>query len=115
THLANPQAAQDLYQGVLAEDPGHAAAADGLGRLLRQAGDTARALKVLEGRADALSGDERVAVLLEIAEGYELELDKHLDAERFYRAILDENPKQLDALRGLDRILARTGRYDDLL
>lgn len=115
THLGNSQGAQDLYQGVLAEDPGHGAAAEGLGRLLRQAGDTARALKVLEGRANALAGDERYALLLEIAEGYELELDKLLDAERFYRTILNENSKQLDALRGLDRILTRAGRYDDLL
>lgn len=115
SHLGNPQAALDTYQNVLAEDPGHAAAAEGLGRLLKQSGDTPRALKVLEGRANALSGEERHGVLLEIAEGYELELDKLLDAERFYRTVLNENGKHLDALRGLDRILTRSGRYGDLL
>ncbi|HEY8943002.1 MAG TPA: protein kinase, partial [Polyangiaceae bacterium] len=115
SHLGNPQAAQDLYQGVLAEDPAHGAAAEGFGKLLRQSGDAWRALKILEGRANALSGDERHGVLLEVAEGYELELDKLVDAERLYRAILTENSKHLDALRGLDRILTRGGRYGDLL
>jgi tetratricopeptide (TPR) repeat protein/tRNA A-37 threonylcarbamoyl transferase component Bud32 len=113
--MGNPQAASDLYQGVLAEDPGHAGAADGFVRLLKSQGDVPRALKVLEGRADALSGDERQGVLAEIAEAYELELDKLADAERCYRAILKENPKNLDALRGLDRMLTRGGRYEDLL
>lgn len=113
--LGNPQAAQDLYQSVLDEDPGHLAAVEGLIKLLRQAGGTARALKVLEGRANTLSGDERHSLLLEVAESYELELDKLLEAERIYRSVLSENPKQLDALRGLDRILTRSGRHPELL
>jgi tetratricopeptide (TPR) repeat protein len=113
--MGNPDAAQDLYQAVLNEDPGHAAAADGLARLLKANGDTARALRVLEGRAQALSGEERQAALADIAETYEVELDKLSDAERTYRQILKENPKSLDALRGLDRILTRDGRYEDLL
>jgi tetratricopeptide (TPR) repeat protein len=113
--MGNPQAAQELYQGVLAEDPGHGGAAEGFARLLKAQGDTARALRVMEGRAEALAGDERQTVLTEIAEAYELELDKLLDAERCYRLILKENPKSLDALRGLDRMLTRSGRYEDLL
>jgi tetratricopeptide (TPR) repeat protein len=113
--MGNLQAAQDLYQGVLGEDPGHAAAAEGFVRLLKAQGDTTRALKVMEGRADALGGEERQGALTEIAEAYELELEKPLDAERCYRLILKENSKHLDALRGLDRILTKDGRYEDLL
>ncbi|MGC4093559.1 MAG: tetratricopeptide repeat protein [Polyangiaceae bacterium] len=115
TKMGNPDAATNLYQSVLNEDPGHAAAADGLSRLLKASGETARALRVLEGRAQALGGEERQQALAEIAETYEVELDKLSDAERTYRLILKENPKSLDALRGLDRILTRDGRYEDLL
>jgi len=115
THLGNAQAAQDLFQGVLNEDPGHAAAAEGLVKLLKAQGDVARALRILEGRAEALSGEERQSALAEIAEAYEVELDKLADAERTYKGILKDNPKNLDALRGLDRIFVRSGRFEELL
>ncbi len=115
TKMGNAAGAQDIYESVLNEDPGHASAAEGLSSLLKASGDTARALRVLEGRAQALAGEERQAALAEIAETYEVELDKLSDAERTYRQILKENPKSLDALRGLDRILTREERYEDLL
>ncbi len=113
--LGNAQAAADLYEGVLSEHPGHAGAAEGFVRLLKTQGDSARALRVMEARAEALGGEERQNALAEIAEAYEVELDKLSDAERTYRSILKDNPKNLDALRGLDRILTRLGRYEDLL
>ncbi|MFO7179682.1 MAG: tetratricopeptide repeat protein [Pseudomonadota bacterium] len=115
TRLEDPKRAIELYETVVAEDPGHAAAVEGLVELLRKSGDPARALKTLEGRAEVLSGEERHLLLTEIAESYEVELDRLGDAERFYRLVLKENPTQLDALRGLDRILARTGRYAELV
>lgn len=113
--LGNPQAARDLYESVLVEDPGHATAAEGLTQLLRQAGDPTRALKVLEIRAVTLAGEARQALLLDVAEAYEQELNRLQDAERIYRFVLSENPKQLDALRGLDRILARGDRSAEFL
>jgi len=115
SRLGNPKGAIELYETVVAEDPGHAAAVEGLVELLRKSGDPTRALKVLEGRAEVLSGDDRHLLLAEIAEAYEVELDRLGDAERFYRLVLKENPTQLDALRGLDRILTRTGRYGELV
>ncbi|HET9957859.1 MAG TPA: tetratricopeptide repeat protein [Polyangiaceae bacterium] len=113
--LSNMQAAQDAYESILAEDPGHARAAEGFSRLLKAQGDTARALRVLEARAEVLSGEERHKSLLEIAETYEHELDKLADAERAYRQILKDNPKHLDALKGIDRLLTRAARYEDLI
>lgn len=113
--LSNPQAALELYASVLAEDPGHERAARGMVELLRQAGDNQRALSVLASRAAALSGEERHALLCEIAEGYEVDVDDLEAAEKAYAQVLAEDPRHSDALRGLDRIYSRQSRYRELL
>ncbi len=87
----------------------------GMVEMLRQAGDNKRALSVLSGRAAALSGEERHALLCEIAEGYEVEADDLDAAEKAYKQVLAEDAKSSDAWRGLDRIYSRQSRYQDLL
>ncbi|HKY39802.1 MAG TPA: protein kinase [Polyangiaceae bacterium] len=113
--LGNPQAALELYESVVTEDPGHECAVDGMVELLKQAGDNKRALQVMSGRALALSGEERHVLLCEIAEGYEVDVDDVDAAEKSYKLVLSEDPKSNDALRGLDRIYSRQGRFQDLL
>jgi tetratricopeptide (TPR) repeat protein len=113
--LGNASAARDLFDAVVAEDPGHERAVRGLVELARQSGDHKRALSVLSGRAAALSGESRHALLCEIAEGYEVEVDDLDSAERTYKQVLTEDAKSSDALRGLDRIYSRQSRYQDLL
>jgi tetratricopeptide (TPR) repeat protein len=115
SRLGNAQAALELYESVVSEDPGHERGARGMVELLRQAGDHKRALGVLSGRAAVLSGDERHALLCEIGEAYEVEADDLGAAEKSYRQVLEEDPKSSDALRGLDRIYSRQGRYQELL
>jgi tetratricopeptide (TPR) repeat protein len=112
--LSNPTTARELLETVVEEDPAHPAAVEALVELQRKDNDPVRALKTLERRADALSGEERHALLSQIGEAYEVELDRLSDAERFYRTIIKESPDHLDALRGLDRILTRTSRYAEL-
>lgn len=113
--LGNAGAARDLYSAVLEEDPGHARASAGQLALLEAAGDTSGALAVRLSRAQALRGDERHQVLCEVAEAYDVDLDKLDLAEKTYRDVLAENPRFVDALRGLDRVLTRAGRYRELL
>jgi tetratricopeptide (TPR) repeat protein len=113
--LGNAQAALELYESVVAEDPGHEGAVDGMVELLRKAGDHKRALSVLSGRAASLSGEARHLLLCEIAEGYEVEADDLDAAEKTYKLVLTEDPKSNDALRGLDRVYTRLSRYQDLL
>jgi tetratricopeptide (TPR) repeat protein len=113
--LGNAQAALELFEAVVNEDPGHERAVRGMVELLRQAGDNKRALSVLAGRAASLSGEERHALLCEIAEGYEVDVDDLDAAEKSYKQVLAEDPKSNDALRGLDRIYSRQSRYQDLL
>lgn len=115
TKLGNPALAQELWEAVLVEDPGHERAVEGLVGLLKQNGDVARAVKVLEARAAAISGEPRHKLLCEIAETYEVDLDNLDGAERALRSVIAENPNYLDALRGLDRVYNRTGRYRELV
>lgn len=113
--LGNAPAALELYESVVSEDPGHERAVSGMVELLRQADEPKRALAVQSGRAATLSGDERHALLCEIAEAYEVEADDLAAAEKAYKQVLDEDPKSSDALRGLDRIYSRQARYQELL
>jgi tetratricopeptide (TPR) repeat protein len=113
--LGNAPAAEELFNTVLGEDPGHAKAAEGLAGLLRKRGDHKRALELLEASALALTGDERHRQVLQIAEAWETELDRLDAAERLYRTVLSEEPKHVDALRGFDRVLNRSGRYKELV
>jgi tetratricopeptide (TPR) repeat protein len=113
--LGSAQAALELFESVVNEDPGHERAVTGMVEMLRQSGDNKRALLVLSGRAAALSGEERHTLLCEIAEGYEVDADDLDAAEKAYKQVLAEDPKSTDALRGLDRIYSRQSRYQELL
>jgi len=113
--LNNSSAARELYAAVLEEDPGHEKASIGLVALLDAVGDSASALTVRQARAKTLRGDERHQLLCEVAEAYDVDLDKLDAAEKTYREVLAENPRFIDALRGLDRVLTRAGRYRELL
>ncbi|HEX6273399.1 MAG TPA: tetratricopeptide repeat protein, partial [Polyangiaceae bacterium] len=113
--LDSAAGAEEMFQAVLAEDPGHSRACEGLAELLRSRGEGRRALELLEARALSQTGEEKHQQLLRLAEAWETELDRLDVAERLYRAILAEEPKHLDALRGIDRVLNRGGRYRELV
>jgi len=113
--LGSSQAALELYDSVVNEDPGHERAVRGMVELLRQAGDHKRALTVLKGQAASMSGEERRALLCEIGEGYEVDVDDLDQAEKAYKTVLAEDGRSNEALRGLNRIYSRQGRYQELL
>lgn len=113
--LGDSKRARDLYGAVLSEDPGHARAGEALGRIAEASGDFKTFVGLLERRAEARSGQERIDVLVKIAETYEDHLADLNEAMRRYEAVLALDPKHLGALKGLDRIFNRTGRYRELL
>ncbi len=114
-HLNDTARAADLFRQVLAEDPGQTRAADGLAQIAERTGDTKTLTHVLEKRAEARSGHERAAALVRVAEVYEQQLEELGEAARRYEAALGIDPNDAPALRGLDRIYNRTGRYRELL
>ncbi|MFO0757627.1 MAG: tetratricopeptide repeat protein [Byssovorax sp.] len=115
TKLNEAAHARDLFEQIFAEDPGHQKATDALARIYQKAEDHEGFAKILERRADALRGEAKVEAICKLAELYEDQLNNLPEATRRYEAALELDPLALTALRGLDRIFNRTGRYKELL
>jgi tetratricopeptide (TPR) repeat protein len=115
SQLGDERRARDNYAAVLAEDPSHDAANEGLARLSEKAGDFRTLVGLLEKRADARRGGEKVETWVKAAEIYEDHLNDLGEATRRYEAVLEIDRDNLGALKGLDRIYNRLGRYPELL
>ncbi len=115
TKLNDPKRAAALYGAVLAEDPGHAKAGDAMARIAEKSGDFQSLVKILEKRAEARRGHEKAEALAKVAEVCEDHLNDLPEATRRYEAVLAIEPSHLSALKGLDRIYNRTGKYRELL
>ncbi|MBX3181017.1 MAG: tetratricopeptide repeat protein [Polyangiaceae bacterium] len=113
--LGDSGGARDLYKQVLAEDPGHVRASEALAKIYQRTGDFAGLVKILDRRADALRGEEQLHVMCRAAEIYEDHLRDDVEATRRYRAALELDDTNLDALRGVDRLLSKAGRFHELL
>lgn len=113
--LSDVGGARDLYGQVVAVDPGHARAADALLRIFERSGDHANVVKLLEIQAATLRGEDRLRCLCRAAEVYEVRLGDDAEAIRRYSAVLLDDGGNLDALRGLDRLYSKAGRFHDLL
>ena len=107
--------AKEIYAQVLAEDPGHTKAGDGMARIAERTGDFKSLVGILERRAEARRGREKADSLLKVAEVYEDHLEDLGAATRRYEEVLAIEPGDLQALKGLDRIFNRTGKYRELL
>ena len=115
TKLNDVTRARDLYAAVLAEDPGHPKAGDALARIAERVGDFDTLVKLLEHRAEARRGAEKIEALARVAEVYEDQLNDLAEATNRFEAVLALDPSHLGALKGLDRIFNRTERYKELL
>ena len=108
-------AARQLYETVIADDPSHARAVDGFGRICERTGDWAGYAKVLDARRQALRDDEQVAATVKLAETYELRMGSDAEAIRVLEVARQQNPDYLDVLKALDRLYAKAGRYRDVV
>ena len=115
TKLSDAERARDLYEQIFEEDPGHAKVNEALARIYQRIEDHAGYVKILERRAQALRGEARTETICKIAEINEDQLNNLAEATRRYEAALDLDPQCLTALKGLDRIYNRGGRYKELL
>jgi tetratricopeptide (TPR) repeat protein len=115
TQLNDPARAGEAYAQVLIEDPGHVKAADGMARIAESTGDFETLVAILEQRAESQKGRQKTESLLRVAEVYEDQLGDLGEAEQRFEAVLEIDPKELSALKGLDRIYNRTSKYRELL
>jgi tetratricopeptide (TPR) repeat protein len=113
--LNDTQSARALYEQVLADDPGHAKASDAIAKIYERIGDFTSLVKLLVRRAEAQRGEERLRSLTRIAEVYETQIKDDTEAVRRYRDVLALDAHHPDALRGLDRVYSKLGRFQDLL
>lgn len=107
--------ARDLYEQVLAEDPGQVRASDALARIYERTSDWAGLSKLLERRAESSRAEDKVKVLCRMAEIAEVRLRDDQEAMRRYDAAVAVDGQSLDALKGLDRLYSKLGRYGELL
>ncbi|MCC6217492.1 MAG: tetratricopeptide repeat protein [Polyangiaceae bacterium] len=107
--------ARKLYEDVLGDDAGHPKASEALARIYERQQDWAGIVKLLERRAESQRGEERLATVVKIGELHEVRLGNDAEAIHRYGAVLGEDQRNLDALRGLDRLYSKAGRFQDLL
>ncbi|MGH7297881.1 MAG: hypothetical protein ACRELB_23275, partial [Polyangiaceae bacterium] len=107
--------AKEIFAQVLADDPGHVKASEGMARIAERTGDFKSLVVVLERRAESRRGREKADALLRVAEVYEDQLEDLTEATRRYEAVLAIDGHDVQALKGLDRIFNRTGKYRELL
>ncbi|MDH5671376.1 MAG: protein kinase [Myxococcales bacterium] len=109
-----PQARSHLEQ-VLAEDPAHPVAQSALAEILGAQQDWSALRDVLESRLDTLKGDARGSVHKRLGELYEQQLQDVAKAAAHYAALLELDPRNGEALQGLERVYSAAGNYEGLL
>jgi serine/threonine protein kinase/lipopolysaccharide biosynthesis regulator YciM len=107
--------ATEIFEKILVDDPAHPLASSSLESIYAQKKNWKALVKLLENKAKTLRGDERVGALCAIAEIHEDRLDDLDQAAAHYQAALKHEDHNLGALKGLERIYARTEKYPELL
>jgi len=115
TKIGDIDAARTLLSGVLAEDPAHPQAQRALGEILSQQEDWPALAHAMEQELSALKDESRQATLVRLAELYEDRLGEDDKAAARYKEALEIDPRDLAALKGLERVYARTENYEGLL
>lgn len=113
--LSDQDRAVMMFEAILADDPAHPTALDALATLHRHREEWAQLAELLQRRARIAQGGARVDALLELAELYDDRLSRTDDAIVQYEAVIAIEARSLDALKGLERIFARTSNYPRLL
>ncbi|NMC71274.1 MAG: tetratricopeptide repeat protein [Myxococcales bacterium] len=114
--LSQPDRAIELYEQVLRDDATHAQAGAALERLYARHERWDDLVRLYEKRLAATTEPKRrIELLLSLAEIREDRLERLEGAAEAFREVLELEPGNLDALKGLERIYARRDQFKDLL
>ncbi|HET9934357.1 MAG TPA: tetratricopeptide repeat protein, partial [Polyangiaceae bacterium] len=113
--LGDPKSARALLEEVVSADPAHAKALPALLRLHEDAGDYGALVALLERQLPSQKEPERIRSLIRIGEIQEAHLENKLEAARHFELALDLDRTSLEALRGLERLHQKAGRFKELL
>ncbi len=113
--LSRPGDAIDAYRGVLDEDPTDIEAMDALERLFEAEARWEELGELLERRLEiARSTSEQIAARVRIARLVEQRFGRRDEAMEQLRAILEMEPRNVEALDELERLLQADERWDEL-
>ena len=107
--------ATDLLTQILIDDPAHPTAATALEGIYSRQNQWDALAKLLEKKAAHQHGDEKAETLCGIAEIEEDRLSNDDKAVVHYEAALLASPKHVNALKGLERVYAKIGKFEPLL
>ncbi len=115
TKLNDGTRAREFAERVLAEDAAHPKAIEVVERVYLRAEDWNAVIGLLTRKADALTGEARAEALCEIAETWEDRLSNTEKAAEFFELAREAAPSSLPALKGMERLYARTDAHEKLL
>lgn len=115
SRLNDKSRARELYERVLSDDPEHSVAHNALSRIYEEAGDLDSLIPLLQSQAQGGRGTSRHSALLRLGDLYRTRLGDLNEARRCYETLLAEQPGHIEALHGLDQVLAQSGQYRELL
>ncbi|MDH3653775.1 MAG: tetratricopeptide repeat protein [Myxococcales bacterium] len=114
--FAMRQEAEDYYRRALQLQERHVGALEALERIYREGGRSNKLLNILERKAEAVEDvDSVVSALLQVAEAYEERFNDPKAAIENFEKAAELSPSDLSALRGLKRLYAQEGRYQELI
>ena len=111
--IGDRDAAIEAWRKVLVLQPAYLPALKALGKLYFQKGRWQELVEMYRRELEVTeNASHRVNLLLKMGGLYEGQLLDESEAIRTYRAVLDERPDALPALRALQRLHARRGEWD---
>lgn len=113
--LGDSDKSAGIFRQIIEADPAHPKAAECLEKIYTEKKQFGDLVKLLEGKAKNEHGENRVATLTQIAEIYEDRLADHDQAAVHYEQALGQEPRNVVALKGLERLYAKLGKMSELL
>jgi tetratricopeptide (TPR) repeat protein len=113
--IGNKDEAAKLFNAILNDDPAHPRATDALEVIYAEKSQWKELADVLTKKAANERGEAKVATHLRLGEIYEDRLKLHEKAEVEFEAALAIDARNLDALKGIERLYARAGKHKELL
>jgi tetratricopeptide (TPR) repeat protein len=113
--LGDTVRAEQMFAQIFADDPTHPGAMKALSQIYTGEQNWPKLGDLLEHKAKEQRGKERLETLCELAELYEDRLNDLKRARETFQSVLALDEKWLPALKGLERVYAHDGDYEELL
>lgn len=115
SHLGMPDQSVGYYEKAIDASPAHMAAIAALEQIYAERDQWNKLIDILRRKTRAVEGEELVETQLKLAEVYEDRTQDTETAIATYREVLTADEFNLMALKGLERLYARTEQWQELL